>query len=686
MAGLKPYPFGALVTHMLRELDEKHSVFGLRAAGFYRGDVHRDFSVSIHDTPAVSPLGVAAGPHTQMAPNIVLCWLAGARVIELRTVHAVDGADCPRPSIDAGTVGFHLELGHELTMEQALEEYVKASMLIDILCAGDRLGALPGFEPVYFDLGLGLELEDIRGERVGAFIEAMRDASGVVDSLRREIPTDYKWYRDIDFKTRLVTSATLTVGPGPSPDALESVLVHLLEEKRLHCFVKFSPTLLGHDDSLRLLHTELGYSNLALHSESFANHLLWEDAVPMMDRVGDKAAAEGRIVGAKFAGGMPVQNRNMSLSPKRSDADLTGPPLHLLAMELVRRFRRQFRNRFPISFSGGIHRANFPGAVALGLAPVSVCSDLLKPGGYGRLGAYHRDLAKHMAAVGADNVDDFIIAAFGLAEESLMALRLPKTSRSRKKCLEALRKGGDLRRAAGTELFDRWLAEAKLRNTDHYVAQVFAGKGYAKENHTEPPEQVNSRLELFDCLTCEECIAVCPHRAVFSVSLTEPTIPADTVVESDWGWEWDRQWGQQLKAGRQIVIFADHCNACGNCDVFCPEQGGPHLTKAFLFGSLADFEQDSERDGFFISPQRVHARIEGREYRMDVDEEWVTFSGDGFRIWFNERKPEVTTCGQAIAKVDLTPYHIMRILQRGVFHSSAVNYLSTRIREPGTEA
>jgi putative selenate reductase len=663
---------------MLRELNEKRSVFGLRAAGFYRGDVHRNFTVSIHDTPAVSPLGAAAGPHTQLAPNIVLDWLAGARVIELRTVHAVAGAVCPRPSIDAGTVGFHLERGHELTMEEALEEYVKASMLIDILCAGNGLRTLPGFEPVYFDLGLGLELKDIRGERVGAFIEAMRDARGVVDSLRPEIPEDYKGFRDLDFTTRLVSSVTLTVGPGPKPDELESVLVHLLEERRLHCFVKFSPTLLGHDDSLQLLHKKLGYSDLALHTEAFADHLLWDEAAGIMDRVGDKAAAVGRMVGAKFAGGMPVQNRNLALSPERPDADLTGPPLHLLAMELVRRFRRQFKDRFPISFSGGIHRANFPDAVALGLAPVSVCSDLLKPGGYGRLGAYHRDLAKRMAAVGADNVDDFILAAYGMAEETLMGLGLHEASRSRKNCLDALQDGGDLRRAAGTELFDRWVSEAKLRNTERYVAQLFEGNDYAKEHHSEPPEKVNSELSLFDCLTCEECIAVCPNRAAFSVSLTEPTIPAETVVETDWGWEWNRDWGRQLKANRQIAIFADHCNACGNCDVVCPERGAPHLRKAFLFGSLSDFVRDSQRDGFFISLHRVYARIDGEEYRMDLDEEWVTYSGDGFQIRFNEMKPEVTTSGQATAKVDMTPYHIMRILQMGVFHSTAVNYLNTR--------
>ena len=72
---------------------------------------------------------------------------------------------------------------------------------------------------------------------------------------------------------------------------------------------------------------------------------------------------------------------------------LSGPPLHVLAMLLVRRFREIFGDRFPVSFSGGIDADNFADAVALGLQPVSVCSDLLKNGaysGYGRGARYAR--------------------------------------------------------------------------------------------------------------------------------------------------------------------------------------------------------------------------------------------------------------------------------------------------------
>ena len=40
-----------------------------------------------------TPFGPAAGPHSQMAQNIVAAWLCGARYIELKTVQTLDVLD-----------------------------------------------------------------------------------------------------------------------------------------------------------------------------------------------------------------------------------------------------------------------------------------------------------------------------------------------------------------------------------------------------------------------------------------------------------------------------------------------------------------------------------------------------------------------------------------------------------------
>ena len=77
MAAFTPCPFGALVRRMFRELDREDSIFGLPSSRFFRAPAGLDLSVHIHGRRAATPYGPAAGPHTQLAPNIVLGWLGG---------------------------------------------------------------------------------------------------------------------------------------------------------------------------------------------------------------------------------------------------------------------------------------------------------------------------------------------------------------------------------------------------------------------------------------------------------------------------------------------------------------------------------------------------------------------------------------------------------------------------------
>src|SRR6185312_8421108 len=97
----------------------------------------------------------------------------------------------PRPCIDVTTVGYNVEWSQELKLEQSLEEYVKASMLIEILVESGVLGLAPGAGRTIFDMSVGYDLEGIKTDRVRAFIEGMKDATAVVDRLRREIPEPF---------------------------------------------------------------------------------------------------------------------------------------------------------------------------------------------------------------------------------------------------------------------------------------------------------------------------------------------------------------------------------------------------------------------------------------------------------------------------------------------------------------
>ena len=74
-----------------------------------------------------------------MAQNLVLAWLGGSRILELKTVQVLDDLKIGRPCIDAQTVCYNIEWSQELAISESLEEYVKGVMLIEILKASGRL-------------------------------------------------------------------------------------------------------------------------------------------------------------------------------------------------------------------------------------------------------------------------------------------------------------------------------------------------------------------------------------------------------------------------------------------------------------------------------------------------------------------------------------------------------------------
>ncbi len=274
MAALYPVPFGRLVSRMFKELAKDASIFDLSAKHFFRGGGARDLSVTFHGRTAATPLGPAAGPHSQLAQNIVLSFLGGARILELKTVQIMDELVIPRPCIDASTVGYNVEWSQELTLEQSLEEYVKGSMLIEILVASGVLGLSAADARVIFDMSVGYDLAGIRTERVRAFLHGMKDATAVVDRLRRKIPEEHARYRDLPFTTRLSDTLTLSTFHGCPPDEIERIVDHLLREHGLHCIVKLNPTLLGPTEARHVFHDVLGYTE-RIPDDAFEKDARW---------------------------------------------------------------------------------------------------------------------------------------------------------------------------------------------------------------------------------------------------------------------------------------------------------------------------------------------------------------------------------------------------------------------------
>ena len=190
MAELVPAPFPHLLARMLREAEREQKIFDLPARRFWRGAEDLDLSVAVHGHRVANPVGPAAGPHGQMAQNVLLSWLAGGRFIELKTVQLNDRLTIPRPCIDMQTVGYNVEWSQELRLAESLREYVKGSMLIDVARAEGLLGRPddPARDEPVLDLSVGYDLAGVRSPAVRSWIASMKDARAEVEAVRRRDP------------------------------------------------------------------------------------------------------------------------------------------------------------------------------------------------------------------------------------------------------------------------------------------------------------------------------------------------------------------------------------------------------------------------------------------------------------------------------------------------------------------
>ena len=76
----------------------------------------------------------------------------------------------------------------------------------------------------------------------------------------------------------------------------------------------------------------------------------------------------------------------------------------------------------------------------------------------------------------------------------------------------------------------------------------------------------------------------------------------------------------KVTRAHQLANYADACNDCGNCDVFCPEDGGPQIEKPRFFGSLESYQKYAGRNGFFLEfgdgGMVLYGTIAGKSYQL----------------------------------------------------------------------
>ena len=651
MVELHPASFGALLRSALTEYEEHQSIYSLPKEKWYKATKEIDHTVIFNGKKASTPLGPAAGPHTQMAQNIVLSWLGGGRIMELKTIQLNDRLTIPRPCIDATTVGYNVEWSQELLLAQSLKEYVSAVMLIEILKNKDVLGDDSASADTLFDMSVGYDLKGIQSSEIRDWIESMKNPKKHIDEIRNEIPNEFAKYKDLDYPTEVSSSVTLSTFHGCPADEIESISRFLMTEMGIDVVVKMNPTLLGKERVDKLLHEVMEYNEIKTEQKFFDSDMQFEQAIDMVGRLEDTAKTEGRHFGVKFSNTLIVVNHR-SYFEDEEVMYMSGKPLHVITMNLVDRFRGAIGGALPISFSAGIDQHNFSDAVSMGLVPVTVCTDLLLPGGYGRMSKYLKNLSENMTEKGVKNIEEFILNSSD--------------------------------KSANRE-------DAVIVNTESVVEKVTADIRYRSEKNSMEPKKIGSKLHLFDCINCDKCIPVCPNVSNFYIEVNPDEIAYSLLRYN--GSEVEEIPGGTLiiEKQHQIANYADFCNECGNCDVFCPEDGGPFIEKPRFFSSPETFKLYSDEDGYVVygvnGKSVILARASSMEFKLIVQENRAAeFSDRYISVELNVEDGSVITsearndCPDG-HELSLKTYHIMMILLESVKRSGRTNFVRTVLEE-----
>lgn len=555
---MKSIPFGQLTEWILNEYKKTGQVFGIQKA--YVADQSK--TIEIFGRKLENPVGPAAGPHTQLAQNLVAAYVAGARFFELKTVQKMDGPELsaciPKPCIVAEDEAYNCEWSTELYVPQAMAEYIKGWILIHVIAKEFGLGSPDGFQ---FNMSCGYNLEGIKDKKIDDFIEGLKDAgdTAIFKECKQWLLEHISLFEHVTKEdieavpAEICNSITLSTMHGCPPQEIENIVTYLLKEKHINTYVKCNPTLLGYE-FVRKAMDDLGYDYMAFTDFHFKDDLQYEDAVPMLKRLLETASQEGLSFGVKLTNTFPVDIKRQELPGE--EMYMSGKALFPLSISVASRLAESFDGKLPMSFSGGADQKNIDQIVCCGIWPVTVATVLLKPGGY-----------KWLTRI-AEKADTCEIGKCGEVQ------------------VETLKK----------------LAEDSLTDA-HYQKTV--KKAAAKQTEEKSP--------LLDCLkkkdapkvkefirhkrVCGNCADVCPNRANVLIEVPEMEL-------------------------LQILHIDYMCNECGNCRSFCQYAGAPYKDKFTLFATEEDME-DSTNNGFTVldaETKEVLVRIGDRQEKVKADQ------------------------------------------------------------------
>lgn len=399
-----PVSASMLMKILLKEFSEKQQFLGIPKQLFYTPELNNPLKTRVFAAEIDNPLGVAAGPHTQMAQNIVAAWLCGARYIELKTIQSLDQLEISKPCIDMQDEGYNCEWSQELLVEQSFEEYLKAWVIIHVLHHYLGRSGKPG---LIFNMSAGYHYEGILQPNVQWFLEKMKSCREDVLRIQHEISEIYPDAQKIKIPFGLSNNITLSTMHGCPAGEIETIAAYLLENKKLHTYIKLNPTLLGPEMLRHILNTQLGFKT-TVPDEAFEHDLKYPDALRIIQSLSQKASENGLEFGIKLSNTLESVNTKNVFDKSVENMYLSGRALHPLTVNLAARLRNDLGAELSVSFSGGADAFNIADLLACGFVSITMCSDLLKPGGYMRLQQYFSNLRKDFHDIEAHSVLDFI--------------------------------------------------------------------------------------------------------------------------------------------------------------------------------------------------------------------------------------------------------------------------------------
>lgn len=395
---MRPVPFEELVNRIFSEFRQSGTIFGIHQDQFCTPDPSK--GITVFGQRCATPLGPAAGPHTQLAQNIVASYLVGGRFMELKTVQKMDTLEIEKPCIDARDEGYNVEWSTEYTLPKAHEEYAKAWVLLHLIesLLNKKVVETPSF---IFNMSVGYDLEGIKTPKMQAFIDSMIDASKseafnhAIESLKAMLSEgaflEGTAWEGMEKKlsslpdkisSNISPSVTISTMHGCPPDEIEAICTYMLTEKRLNTFVKLNPTLLGFD-TVRGILDDLGYDYIGLKQESFDHDLQYADAIAMLHRLVDLAAKQKLGFGVKLTNTLGSVN-DQGVLPG-DEMYMSGRNLLPISTGVGALLSKEFDGTLPISYSGGANAMTVLDIFDTGIRPITLATDMLKPGGYVRM-------------------------------------------------------------------------------------------------------------------------------------------------------------------------------------------------------------------------------------------------------------------------------------------------------------